>query len=88
MQEKVYIMYSWCGWEIPPLGFVQQGGNEALRPRDGFSHPQQEHIKNTILRYNKSTMHKETICPLTYILIHMFYSILQIEDSRLVITRL
>ena len=31
-------MCSWCGWENPSLGL------RALRPRDGFSHPHQEHI--------------------------------------------
>jgi len=56
MQEKVSIMCSWCGWENPS-GFVQQGGDSAslvtayaaLRPRDGFSHPHQEHMKYTYI---------------------------------------
>ena len=41
--------------KIHPSGFVQQGGDlaslvtayAALRPRDGFSHPHQEHMKDT-----------------------------------------
>jgi len=41
--------------KIHPSGFVQQGGDSAslvtayatLRPRDGFSHPHQEHMKDT-----------------------------------------
>jgi len=47
MQEIVSIMCS--------SGFVQQGGDSAnlvtayaaLRPRDGFSHPHQKHMKGT-----------------------------------------
>jgi len=46
-------MFSWCGWENPSLGL--RAGFEAslvtayaaLRPRDGFSHPHQEHMKDT-----------------------------------------
>jgi len=45
------------GVKIHPSGFVQQGGDSAslvtayaaLRPRDGFSHPHQEHIKDTYI---------------------------------------
>ena len=41
--------------KIHPEGVVQQGGDSAslvtayaaLRPRDGFSHPHQEHMKDT-----------------------------------------
>jgi len=51
MQEKVFIMCSWWGW-----GYVQQGGDSAsldtayaaFRPRDGFSHPYQEHMKDLV----------------------------------------
>ena len=32
--------------KIHPSGFMQQG-NAALRPRDGFSHPHHEHMKDT-----------------------------------------
>jgi len=45
--------------KIHPSGFVQQGGDSAslvtaymyaaLRPRDGFSHPHQEHMKYTYM---------------------------------------
>jgi len=43
--------------KIHPTGFVQQGGDSAslvttyaaLRPRDGFSHPHQEHMKDTYI---------------------------------------
>jgi len=41
--------------KIHPSGFMQQGGDSAslvtayaaLRPQDGFSHPHQEHMKDT-----------------------------------------
>ena len=44
--------------KIHPSGSVQQGGESAslvtayaaLRPRDGFSHPHQEHMKDTYIR--------------------------------------
>ena len=48
MQEKVSIMCSWCGWENPSLGF--RATVAALRPRDGFSHPNQEHMKDTCIK--------------------------------------
>ena len=43
--------------KIHPSGFVQQGGDSAslvtayaaLRPRDGFSHPHLEHMKDTYI---------------------------------------
>ena len=50
MQEKVSIMCSWCGWENPSLGLRAASlvtAYAALRPRDGFSHPHQEHMKDT-----------------------------------------
>jgi len=44
-----------CSKAVTRQAFVQQGGDEAslvtayaaLRPRDGFSHPHQEHMKDT-----------------------------------------
>ena len=41
-----------CGVDgkIHPSGFIQQGGDyAAVRPRDGFSHPHQEHLKDTYI---------------------------------------
>jgi len=59
MQEKVSIMICVSGVDgkIHSSGFVQQGGDSAslvtayavLRPRDGFSHPHQEHMKDTYI---------------------------------------
>jgi len=42
MQEQVSIMCSWCVWENLSLG-----RRAALRPRDEFFHPHQEHMKDT-----------------------------------------
>jgi len=48
IQEKVYIMCSWCGWgKIHPSSFVT--AYAALRPRDGFFHSHQEHMKDTYI---------------------------------------
>jgi len=55
MQEKVSIMCSWYGWENPSLGLraARQASlvtaYAALRPRNGFSHPHQEHMKDTYI---------------------------------------
>jgi len=46
MQEKVCIMCFWYGWEIHPSASLVTAC-AALRPRDGFSHPHQEHMKDT-----------------------------------------
>ena len=56
--------------KIHPSGFVQQGGDSAslvtayaaLRPRDGFSHPHQEHMKDTynLQRQNSVKITKHT----------------------------
>jgi len=54
MQEKVSIMCSWWGWENPSLGL-----RAALRPRDGFSHPHQEHMKDT---YNLTPHVRQVVC--------------------------
>jgi len=54
MHEKVSIMCSWCGWESPSLELCAASlvtAYAALRPRDGFSHPHKEHMKDT---YNPS----------------------------------
>ena len=48
--------------KVHPSGFVQQGGNyAALRSRDGFSHPHQEHMKDTYMpAYQTSVENKYT----------------------------
>jgi len=47
MQEKVSIMCSWCGLVT---------AYAALRPRDGFSHPHKEHMKDTYNQAGTSTI--------------------------------
>jgi len=50
MQEKVSIMCSWCGWKYPSNGLRaarRWRGYASLRPRGGFLHPHQEHMKDT-----------------------------------------
>jgi len=54
MQKKYLSCVPGVNGKILPSGFVQQGGDEAsfvtaaaLRPRDGFFHPHQEHMKDT-----------------------------------------
>jgi len=42
MRKKVSIMCPWCGWENPSPRL-----RAALRPMEGFSHPHQEHMKDT-----------------------------------------
>jgi len=57
MQEKNIACVPSVDGKIHPSGFVQEGGNlaslvtacAALRPRDGFSHPHQEHMKYTYI---------------------------------------
>jgi len=52
MQEKVFIMCFWCGWENPSYWLRAASlvtAYAALRPRDGFSHPHQEHMKDTYM---------------------------------------
>ena len=61
MNEKVSIMCSWCGWENPSLGLRAARRwrglpYAALRPRDGFSHPHQEHLKDTYILF-RWTLH-------------------------------
>jgi len=50
MQEKVSIMCSWCEWENPSLRLHAASlvtAYATLPPWDGFSHPHQEHMKDT-----------------------------------------
>ena len=56
MQEQVSIMCSWCGLENAFLGLRAASlvtAYAALRLRDGFSYPHQEHMKDT---YNSSPL--------------------------------
>jgi len=80
--------------KIHPEGFVQQGGDSAslvtayaaLRPRDGFSHPHQEHMKDTYIiydkiRYNHLSISVKSIVQYTLVCSKDCFTIKQIKCS-------
>jgi len=76
--------------KIHPLGFVQQGGDSAslvtayaaLRPRDGFSHPHQEHMKDTYILHFLEHFKIYSYSFLTVIVVALYF----FENIRKILT--